>query len=238
MDFNREGEKTRKKMSIVDFKSDERIPLVIGEDEHWTPYENPEEFLPLINPINYEFQVSPYSTTVKKRPISCFTDSLLLKVEDKHWREDWAVFYFLYSKDSYFQIGSINDHISSINTSAALNIKKHTALDYLKLFSYFYAIDENYGSFFVIEGLGSEFIDLVPYSNELEKTRNRGKLTPPVVKEPDQKGNISVECDVVVGSSLFRGKFKISKTGEVELVEDKIIIEGYDEAPYEDDDDF
>ncbi len=201
-------------MNIIGLNIEKHIPLVLGIDEHWKAYDKTEELLSLVNPINYEFVTNSKTTKVLARPISCYKDSLILKVQDITWSEEWAVFYFLYSNENYFQLGSINEEIVAINDSASLNLQRSTIFDYLKIVGYFYIVDHQ-GSCFAIESRDSEFIDFLPYSNQLEKNRNLEKVKPPLITGPDKEGAFEAECDFIIGASLTRGKFKIEKNGSL-----------------------
>ena len=210
-------------MTVVDFKPNNHIPLVLGDDEHWVSFEKAPEFLTLVNPINYEFTTNPHTTVVKSRPISCYKNGLILRVEDPSWKEDWAVFYFLFANDKYFQFGSINEEIWNINEEASLDINKHTVVDYLKLQGYFYQLNDD-GSNLILENHQSEFIDMIGYSNELEKQRIHQKLKPPVISGPDQNKVIKVECDVLNGQTILRYKFQVTEKGLIDFDEFKIIM--------------
>ena len=212
-------------MSVVEFKSEERIPFVLKDDGHWKEFEKSAELIPMINPINYEFKTNIETTKVRARPISCYSDSFVLEVKDENWKEDWAVFYYLYSNGKYFQLGSIDDELWSVNELAALNLKKHTLFDYIKLWGYFYFVDE-YGSRFAIEGPESEFIEFITYSNEMDKIRILDKLKPPEVKGPDGNGAFHIECNVLTEDELSRFKVKVTKEGYLELLEFLILVPG------------
>lgn len=199
-------------MTVIDLSA-EKVPFLNFEnDEHWFDFEKKEEFLRIANPINYEFDTNMETTSVKARPISCYKDSLFLRVEDKTWEEEWAIFYFLYSNGQYFQLGGAEENIWDINADAALNINKRTAVDYVKMMCYFYWVGD-YGSHFVLESPESEFVNLLPYSNDLEKTRLLKKITPPVVNGPDNKGEYTVECNVLVGHYFYRYLLIIDEGG-------------------------
>lgn len=211
-------------MSIVDLNAQRCVPLNIEDDPHWVPYEKANKFLPMINPINFEFKTNKKTTEVKSRPISFYENTSLLVVRDKTWKEEWAIFYFLSSGDDYHQIGGAADNLWIINKSLRLNLKKHTVIDYLKFFCFFFVYTDA-GSFFVIEDKNSEFIDLLPVSNKLEKQRIEKLLTPVEVEGPDNKGNFTIECDMIHGGDLFRTKFVVSaKEGSVEMVDDKLLV--------------
>lgn len=201
-------------MTVGGSNSEARIPFSLSDDGKWTDFEKRDEFLSLINPINYEFKTDPGSTVVKARPISCYKDSLVLKVSDPNWTEDWAVFYFLYSNGKYFQLGSINEDLGQINERAALNITQQSLVDYMFIAGYFYVVDEQ-GSRFVIENADSEFIDFLPHSNQLDRQRNIEKLTPPKVQGPDAHGNFRIEVDVITGSMLERVTATVSANGDI-----------------------
>ena len=182
-------------MEIVNLSDIRKPPLVIGDDDYWKAVDGYEDFFKLVNPINYEFTTNPETTTVKRREISCYENACLLKVEDKNWKEDWAIFYFLQSSDEYYQLGSINESIWEINKKAKLVLKKSSIPDYLKILLYFYTISES-GSVLFFEGPESEFSPIFPFSNELEKKKIFGKLKPPIISGPDKKGGFIVKCTI------------------------------------------
>lgn len=211
-------------MSVVDLNAHKVTPLVFGIDEHWKPFDKAPELLELVNPINYEFKTDPKTTLVQCRPISCYKDGEILKVSDITWTEEWAVFYFLHYDGNYVQLGSISENIEQINQTAPLNLQRNTIFDYLKLVGYFYVVDDQ-GSRFPIEGAESEFIDFISYSNQLEKKRNLQKLTPPKVTGPNKDGDFQIECDVIVGPTLFRATFDVKKNGDIYIVSSSVLVE-------------
>ena len=214
-------------MKVVDFGS-LKVPLVFGEDSHWTDFPKTEEFLPLIDPINYMFKVSPETTTVKARPVSFYEEGFMLKVQDPTWGEEWKnlSIYFLNSGEHYFQLSSKVEMLTDINEMVKPSLKKHTVLDYVKYAFYFFYLDQEYGSSCLIEGQDSEFIELIPYSNKLEQKRNKEKIKVPTIAGPDAAGGYDIQCDIMVALDMLRAKVRLSKEGFVDIKESMVIIPG------------
>ena len=234
--------------NIVNLNEERVVPLVLSDDGHWRDFDKKDEFLELVNPINYEFATNPKTTTVQARPFSCYNNTEILKVEDPAWPAimqaddpEWGdlpvTFYFLHSDGEYLQPGEVNDGLWAVNEALTLNIKKTTVLDYIKFFGYFFALTDE-GSFFVIEGQNSEFIDLIPVSNQLEKSRVSKILKDPIVSDLNEKEDMyNVECDMLHGPSLFRVKLEVFRDGEIEMVDDRLLrgyVEDSDEEEEED----
>lgn len=204
--------------NVSNFPENELVPLCFADDGNWTDFARVEEFVSIANPINYEFRTNIKSTKVMGRPLSCYKDGILLKVTDAKWKQDWAEFYFLFCNGNYFQFGS--EHISLINEACPPNIKKHTIVDYLKLFCFFLVGDE--GSFFLVEGKDSEFLHFVPCSNELEKKRLVEILKPIEIRWVHDKKHYIVESDIIYNSVLYRAIFLVELNGNVEMLDDMI----------------
>jgi len=214
-------------MAVIDLNSRRCEPLQIDfDDGHWKEFEKTEEFLKLVNPINFEFETNIETTKVMCRPISCYEDALFLRVTDGTWPYDWAVFHFLYSKEgNYYQFGSLSLTLWDINRAAHININKQSSTDYLKLFNYFFLMDEEDNSLFILDSVESEFVDLLPYSNEMERQNILNVIEPAIVKGPDKEGEYQVEHDVTDGESLYRRISSITKEGfmqDLEIIKHKL----------------
>lgn len=203
--------------NLVDINQEGAIPLVIGDDEHWVDYENTHDFIELVNPINMEFKTNRKTTVVKKRPISCYKDSYILKVEDKKWKESWAIFYFLYSKGEYHQLGHIDEDIYILNKNALLSINPRSVIDYLKLAYYFYAVDD-LGSRFILKNKNDEFALLLPYSNNLEKNKIANKIFDAKVESLGQQSHLTVKCCMIEGDALYETIMTVDKKGRIEFL--------------------
>lgn len=212
-------------MSVIDLDSKRAVPLKFyEEDKHWQEFDGKAEFLPLINPINYEFKTNVKTTEVMSRPVSFYKDGQFLKVEDKKWKEEWAIFYFLHVAGKYFQLGSddtSNTIFKRINSESDLILNKNTVFDYLKLFSYFTVSDD--GSFFLIESEESEFSDFIPYANELERQTIMRQILPPEIIELKNNEGFEVSCTTLSGDHLWFAKYYISPNGAVEMLDDEAL---------------
>lgn len=216
-------------MSVININAERRIPFVFDDDDHWTEFDRKDEFLPLVDPIDYQFNVSNDTTIVKIRPINFYADACALKVSDPTWGEEWKHLsvYFLYSSGQYYQVSSGSETMETLNDALTITLNKRNIIDYIKFVSYFFYRDPEYGASCVIEGKDSEFIELLPYSNKLEQQRNKEKVKEPIIAGPDQAGVFEVTCDVMLALDLVRAELKIDADGYIEMLDNKIIVPGH-----------
>lgn len=202
---------TSKLVSVADY-----------DDEGWQFYEDPQGFIELINPVE-DVLLDPQQFEVLERELPFYHDVKLVSVHNLHTPEepeDELNYFFLQHDNDIVMLKGHGEYIHEMNDTGTLKITSDNVCDYLKFFAAFSPDEDTLEPFLIVEGAESEFLQGF---NKVDRKRILKNYSGPrIIAEANQK-RFMIETRMIYAGDLYEAKFKITKDGDVAMLDDKFL---------------
>jgi len=182
-----------------------------------------EAFLEKVNAAQDKFSFSGSGIFVHWRSLAFYPKCALIRLTDTNWHPVPLTLWYVGQGGKLTQMDGTSKPIHEVNKQLDVQVSGDLAIDYLRFFCFF--VHGEAGPFHIVETVDDlELLGELPaeQQKQLEEV-----LHPPMVDDKEGEGGSHfVIANVLYGDTLYRAKFKVLPTGQVEMLEDESLFGG------------